>query len=259
MPRQPLGQNFLVSERWMRMMVDALPVPAGAPVIEIGPGKGALTHLLLERGHPVIAIEKDADLAPHLQMEGLVLFIKDATVFPPDLPAFAAEHGIRGLIGNLPYNVATRLFLRYLPHIDTIGPMVLTFQKEVAGKILAAPGDRDYSALAVLAETWARREKIGRIPPGAFHPAPKVDSTAVRLTSKPSEPRPDFPAFAAFLHHCFAAPRKTLWNNLREAFAEPDVRDAFHRHALPPSIRPHQVDAARYRALFAELKECISL
>jgi len=258
MPRQPLGQNFLASERWAKMLVDALPIPADAPVLEIGPGKGALTRLLLEHGHPVTAIEKDADLAPHLRMEELSLFIADAAVFPPDIPAFAAEHGIRGLIGNLPYNVATRLFLRYLPHIDTIGPMILTFQKEVAGKILAAPGNRDYSALAVLAETWARREKIGLIPPGAFHPTPKVDSVAVRFTPIFSEPRPDFQAFSDFLHHCCSAPRKTLWNNLKEAFAAPDVRAAFLRHGLPPAVRPHQVDAARYRVLFAELKESAS-
>jgi 16S rRNA (adenine1518-N6/adenine1519-N6)-dimethyltransferase len=255
MTRRPLGQNFLVSERWARKLVEALEIPSGAGVLEIGPGKGMLTRLLLERGHRVVAIEKDASLAPHLEREGLTLFVEDASVFPSDIPAFVRKHAIQGLLGNLPYYVASHLLLRFLPYIDIIGPMVLTFQKEVAEKILAEPGNRDHGALAVLAGTWSRRERLGTLPPGAFRPIPKVESAVVRLRPRTENEKPDFERFSAFLRQAFASPRKTLMNNLKGTVEPEHLKEWFASFSLPPSTRPHQVDAVLYRRLFDQREE----
>jgi 16S rRNA (adenine1518-N6/adenine1519-N6)-dimethyltransferase len=254
MTRQPLGQNFMISERWARRMVEALELPADSAVLEIGPGMGFLTRRLLEAGFKVTAIEKDAVMAPHLERPGLTVYFEDAAVFPPDIPEFLHRHGIRGAIGNLPYYIASRILLRFLPFIDTIGPMVFTFQREVAEKILSVPGDRGYGALAVLCDTWARPDKLGVIPPGGFRPSPKVDSAAVRFMPRRESHPQDFESFAAFLHQCTASPRKTLWNNLRCHYTPDILQLVLDRLNVPAAARPHQVDAAGYRALYDALE-----
>jgi len=237
------------------MLVEALKAGPGSTVLEIGPGRGALTLRLLERGVRVVAVEADRDLAPFLDRPGLAVHFADATRFPPDIPAFLREHGVTALLGNLPFNVGTHIFLRFLPDLDKMERMVLTFQKEVAEKVHAAPGTPSYGALSVLARTWARIEWLGVIPPGAFVPPPRVDSAALRLTASGEARGLDWNAFSALLHRAFAAPRKTLWNNLKPHYGADRLRGALAACGLPERTRPHQVEPAIFRALRAALGE----
>jgi 16S rRNA (adenine1518-N6/adenine1519-N6)-dimethyltransferase len=255
MPKKSLGQHFLASPRHAALLVEALGVREGSTVLEIGPGRGALTLRLLERGVRVVAVEKDRDLEPLLRRPGLTVHFTDATRFPEDVPAFLAEQGVEAVLGNLPYNVGTRIFLRYLPHLDKMDRMVLTFQKEVAEKVHAAPGASGYGALSVLARTWARVEWLGVIPPGAFVPPPQVDSVALRLTAPGGAGRPDWDAFSLLLDRAFGAPRKTLWNNLKGHYPADRLREALAAAGLEARTRPHQADPGAYRALLALLGE----
>jgi len=255
MPKKSLGQHFLASPRHAALLVEALGAAEGAVVLEIGPGRGALTLRLLERGVRVVAVEMDRDLAPFLDRPGLTVHFADATRFPADIPAFFTEHGITALLGNLPYNVGTHIFLRFLPHLDKMERMVLTFQKEVAEKVHASTGTPAYGALSVMARTRARIEWLGVIPPGAFIPPPKVDSAALRLTDSGESRGLDWNGFSALLHRAFGAPRKTLWNNLKPHYDGDRIREALAVCGLPERTRPHQVEPAAYRSLLKLLGE----
>lgn len=255
MAKKSLGQHFLASTRHAEMLVRALEAAAGTTVLEIGPGKGALTRRLLEGGVKVVAVEMDRDLAPFLDRPGLSVHFADATRFPADIPAFLREQAVTALLGNLPYNVGTHIFLRFLPHLDKIERMVLTFQKEVAEKVYASPGTPAYGALSVLARTRARVEWLGLIPPGAFIPPPKVESAALRLTDSGEARGLDWDRFSTLLHRAFGAPRKTLWNNLKPHYDQDRLREVLVSCGLAERTRPHQVEPVSYLALLDSLGE----
>lgn len=249
MPKKSLGQHFLASPRHAAMLVDALQAPEGSTVLEIGPGRGALTLRLLQRGVRVVAVEMDRDLAPYLDRPGLTVHFGDARRFPADIPGFLRDNAVTAALGNLPYNVGTHIFLRFLPHLDKMERMVLTFQKEVAEKIYAATGTPAYGALSVLARTRARIEWLGVIPPGAFLPPPQVESAALRLTDSGQAPGLDWDAFSLLLGRAFGAPRKTLWNNLKPHHNADRLRAALAACGLPERTRPHQVEPAAFKSL----------
>jgi 16S rRNA (adenine1518-N6/adenine1519-N6)-dimethyltransferase len=249
MPKKSLGQHFLASPRHAALLVDALGAAGGATVLEIGPGRGALTLRLLDRGVRVVAVEMDRDLAPFLDRPGLTVHFADARRFPDDIPGFLRDHAVTAVLGNLPYNVGTHIFLRFLPHLDKIERMVLTFQKEVAEKVHASPGTPEYGALSVLARTRARIEWLGVIPPGAFLPPPKVDSAALRLTDSGQARGLDWDAYSLLLGRAFGAPRKTLWNNLKPHYDADRLHAALAACGLPERTRPHQAEPEAFKSL----------
>ncbi len=209
MARQKLGQHFLVSSRTLERIAHVACGDRVPLAVELGPGRGALTGKLLEHADRVAAIELDPALAEYLRARFPQISLLEANALDADW----SQWGAGVLTGNLPYYIATPLISRYLRNPGPLTQAVFLIQKEVAERITAKPGTRDYGYFSVECQFLARTEFLFTVPPGAFQPPPKVDSAVVRLTPKPAPP--DAEAFLRFASICFRQKRKTLRNNLR--------------------------------------------
>lgn len=219
MARQKLGQHFLIKGSLLeRIAAAACPTPAEL-VVEIGPGRGALTEKLLARAARVVAIEIDPYLAEHLRRRFAAeprLDIVEADVLTADL----ARWGSVPIAGNLPYYITSPIVERVL----RLRPprAVFLVQEEVAQRIVAQPGSRDYGFLTVQTALFASARRLFGVKPSAFHPPPKVDSAVVLLEPRP--PAAENPEeFLRFVALCFAHKRKTIRNNLADVLGREQV------------------------------------
>ena len=181
--------------------------------VEIGPGRGALTEHLLAHADRVIAIELDFELAAALRSR----WAGDSRIEIVEGDAAAIDLTVWGdgiLAGNLPYYVATSIISRYLRRPGRLRHGTFLIQEEVAARITARPGTRDYGYFSVECQFLGRPEYLFRVPPGAFQPPPKVDSAAIRIAPRTLEDSLDADAFLRFVSACFRQKRKTLRNNL---------------------------------------------
>jgi 16S rRNA (adenine1518-N6/adenine1519-N6)-dimethyltransferase len=269
--RKPkLGQHFLTSEAAALRIVEALGDVSEATVLEIGPGRGAITDLLAGKARRLIAVELDRVLAAQLRMkfsmqpnveiiEGDILTIELDTVFgakPGSLRTglnFAPEPA--RVIGNLPYYITSDILLRLLEYHRYFSTIVIMVQKEVADRLAAPAGSRDYGLLSATAQLYGRIEQLFTLPPGAFAPPPKVHSSVVRITIKPrlESLRVSEAEFIAFLKLCFGQKRKTLWNNLKTRYDEDALRAAMAKSGVKPVIRAEALPIERTAALFRTL------
>lgn len=213
--------------------------------VEIGPGRGALTRHLLKHTDELHAIELDRSLVQYLERHfsgDPRLHLHRADVLETDL----AQWGPAVIAGNLPYYITSPIVEKFLDLDERFGVAVFLMQWEVAQRLLAQPGSRDYAYLTVAAQLVCDMELVCRVPPDAFSPPPKVDSGAVRLRRKPLL-RPDRPELLKFVSRCFTHKRKTLRNNLRPFYgASIDT--------LPEaSLRAEQLDLERFVSLFQTL------
>jgi 16S rRNA (adenine1518-N6/adenine1519-N6)-dimethyltransferase len=210
MARQKLGQHFLNSPRVLERIASAACANRVELAVEIGPGLGALTSHLLERADRVVALEIDSNMADKLRARWQAeprLEIRLTDALKADYDAF----GPGVLVGNLPYYAATAMISRYLRCPGRLRQGVFLIQKEVAKRITAEPGGRDYGYFSVECQLLARAEYLFSVPPGAFRPPPEVDSAVIRLIPA-AHPAPD--GFLDFVSACFRQRRKTLKNNL---------------------------------------------
>ena len=227
MGRQKLGQHFLIKGSLLeRIAAAACPAPTDL-VVEIGPGRGALTERLLARAARVVAIEVDAYLAAHLRRKFAGeprLEIVEADVLATDL----GQWGSVPVAGNLPYYITSPIIERVL----RVRPprAVFLMQEEVAQRLVAQPGSRDYGFLTVQTALFAHARRLFGVKPSAFHPPPKVDSAVVLL--EPRQPLAGDPEeFLRFVGLCFAHKRKTIRNNLAETLGREEV-DAWPEASL---------------------------
>jgi len=250
-PRKRFGQHFLHDPAVIRRIVDAVVPPgaAGHPrVVEIGPGRGALTGLLLERIGALDAIEIDRDLVAALtQRFGASggLHVHGGDVLGFDFCALAAGAPLR-LVGNLPYNISTPLLFHLYDQAHCIETMVFMVQKEVAVRLAAPPGGRDYGRLSVMIQWRFDVEHLFDVGPGAFTPPPQVESTVVRLM--PRAPRValrDPERFARVVQAAFGQRRKTLRNALRDVVGLP----AFERAGVDPNRRAETLTSLEFAIL----------
>ena len=247
--RKRLGQHFLHDAGVIRRIVNAIQPGTGAPLVEIGPGRGALTRALLAQGAPLSVIEVDRDLVAHLQRElgatgALQVYEADALAF--DFHTFGRPVRV---VGNLPYNISTPLLFHLLEQIDCIEQMLFMLQKEVVDRICAAPGGREYGRLTVMVQARCAVERLFNVGSGAFQPPPRVASAVVRLV-----PRPDYasalrdPAlFADLVRAAFQQRRKMLRNALRAMVADP--RPLLERQRLDGAARPETLSVAQFISL----------
>jgi 16S rRNA (adenine1518-N6/adenine1519-N6)-dimethyltransferase len=244
--RQKLGQHFLHSKAILeRIAAEACPEGCDL-VVEIGPGKGALTEYLLRRATRVKAVELDPELAAALAerwRDNAKFEIVQGNALETDWSGY----GPGVLAGNLPYYVASAIISSYLLKPGQLESGVFLIQKEVADRITAKPGTRDYGFFSVECQYLADVQALFRVPPGAFHPPPKVDSAVVRIT--PHRQRPASTAqFLKFASACFRQKRKTLRNNLSGLYPR-DVLDT-----LPESpLRAEQLPVERLFDLYQRL------
>ena len=224
MRKPKLGQNFLIDDEARNAIVDALGALGARTVIEIGPGHGAITAILAARCRRLIAIEVDPALAAELRFrfrEQPQVEVLEADVLKGDFAALVAQGESADVVGNLPYYITSPILLRLFA-AGTRGLLaraVVMMQREVADRLSAAPGCREYGLLSATTQMNARVETLFTLPPTAFSPPPEVFSTVLRLEFAPrfGELGVDAAGFGAFLHRCFAQKRKTLANNLRAA------------------------------------------
>jgi 16S rRNA (adenine1518-N6/adenine1519-N6)-dimethyltransferase len=219
--KKRLGQNFLVDETYARRIVGALGPRAGETVLEIGPGRGALTGLLLEGGARVVAVELDRELAPPLRERfgrSEEFKLVEADALEVDFCAAVAPAESARVVANLPYNISTAILQRLVEQRACVPEMVLMLQREVVERITAPPGSSERGYLTVLVEAFCQSEALFDVPPGAFRPVPKVWSTVARLRARAQGPKEfDEKLFLRLVSAGFAQKRKTILNNLRSA------------------------------------------
>jgi len=271
--RKPkLGQNFLIDAGAAPRIVEALGDVSNRTVIEIGPGRGVLTDVLARRARRVIGIELDRVLAAQLRMRYATR--GNVEVLESDFVTAGFEsmvgrrpgplHDLRptqpetvDVVGNLPYYITSDIVLRILelhPHIERA---VIMVQREVADRIAAKPGTREYGLLSATAQLFARVEKLFTLPPEAFSPPPQVHSTVIRLTMAPrlEELQVEQEPFIAFLKLAFAQKRKTLANNLRVRYDAAAIRAAFKAAGARPDVRAEAMPLEKTASVFRALRE----
>jgi 16S rRNA (adenine1518-N6/adenine1519-N6)-dimethyltransferase len=256
--RHALGQHFLASPGILdRIAAAAGPVP-GETVLEIGSGKGALTLPLLKSGARVLAVEKDALLADELRAgapEGLT--VVEGDILDADwaglLRGQGAGPGPYLVVGNLPYSISTPLHFLLLERRDIDRKAVYLVQREVAERLAAGPGGKDYAPLGILLQIHFDVRVLFKVAPGSFVPPPKVDSAVVSLErrARPLIEVEDEAAFRKFLSAAFAQRRKTLANNLAAAGAPPErVAAALNELGLDPRVRAEAVPIRAWDMLY---------
>ncbi len=269
--RPKLGQHFLTDQDAAQRIVAALGDLSAQTVIEIGPGRGVLTEILARRARRLIAIELDRVLAAQLRMqfsgtpnveiiEGDVLAIDFATLLGPrpgsTRPGIVHTPTKVRLVGNLPYYITSDILLHLLEFPQQFETLVVMVQREVAERLAAKPGRREYGLLSATAQLYSRVELVFTLPPGAFSPPPKVHSSLVRLTMAPQAERLRVPEreFLDFLKQAFAQKRKTLWNNLKARYDSKFLTTALRQAGVQPSSRAEALSLEKMAGLFRKLQ-----
>jgi 16S rRNA (adenine1518-N6/adenine1519-N6)-dimethyltransferase len=265
-----LGQNFLADEGAAEEIVDALGDVSESVVVEIGPGKGALTQALARRAKRLIAVELDRMMSAELRfkyrlqpqveiIEADVLKLDFRTVLNRTIGPLNDLRPLKPsparVVGNLPYYITSDILLRLFEFHDQFDVIVIMVQREVADRIAAAPGSRDYGLLSATAQLYAKVEKLFTLPPEAFAPPPKVHSTVLRLTIAPmfAELQIKPAEFISFLKTAFAMKRKTLLNNLKKDYSEELVRSTLRETGIRSDIRAEALPLEATAQLFRRL------
>lgn len=261
-PKRSLGQNFLVDPNLQRKIVAAVAAERDEPVLEIGPGRGALTAHLAGRGVRLTAVELDDGLAAELGSRfagNPRVEVVHGDVLALELPAPTGDWARTAVVGNIPYNITTPIIFRLL-RLPYPRDIVLTVQAEVAARILAGPGTRTYGALSVGVRLHARPSRICKVPRSAFRPVPRVDSVVLRIT--PRSPPRLTPAGAAgvrvLTRAAFSWRRKQLGTILaRHAdlrLPRETVERVLAECSLAPALRPEQLSPGDFITLAAALR-----
>jgi 16S rRNA (adenine1518-N6/adenine1519-N6)-dimethyltransferase len=245
-PRKRFGQNFLTDANVVRKIIAAIRPRADDLMVEIGPGLGAMTAPLLETLRHLHVVEIDRDLIARLAREfpadKLTIHAGDALEFD-----FASLGEKLRVVGNLPYNISTPLLFHLAAHARQLEDMHFMLQREVVERMAAEPGSAAYGRLSVMLQYRFMVERLFIVPPGAFRPAPKVDSAIVRLVPHATLPHPatDEALFQRLVTAAFGQRRKTLRNTLRDFLAPPD----FDAAGIDSGLRAENLGVAQFVAL----------
>ena len=253
--RKRFGQHFLHDRSVLERIVREVDPRPDDALLEIGPGRGALTEMLVGRSKSLDAVEIDRDLAALLRQRfgsaaGFQLHDSDALKF--DLAELSRQRGARlRVIGNLPYNISTPLLFHVAAAHEHIVDLHVMLQKEVIDRIAAAPGSGEYGRLTVMLAPWFEARHLFDVGPGAFTPAPRVWSAVARLTVR-REPTFALPrAFARTVSAAFSHRRKTLRNALRSLLDA----EAIVAAGIDPGVRPETLSPAQFAALAAHVPD----
>jgi len=261
--KKSFSQNFLISDRAFRAIVDATVRADDDWIVEIGSGLGTLTARLAERvpEGKVIALERDRDMIAVLRAElaGVDnVDIEEVDALRYDLNMAARWRGDSiSVCGNLPYQIAAPLMFKVIEARAVVKHAVLMIQKEMADRLVAPPGGKDYGALGVMIRTYADVTSVAKVGAGSFVPPPKVDSTVIKLvplaSAAPRVPIADEQHYSVVVHAAFGQRRKTLRNALRAVFAEEAVDAALATTAIDGVRRGETLDIAEFGAIAAAL------
>ncbi|MCG8426063.1 MAG: 16S rRNA (adenine(1518)-N(6)/adenine(1519)-N(6))-dimethyltransferase RsmA [Chromatiales bacterium] len=247
--KKRFGQNFLHDRNIINRIVQSISPSAEDHLVEIGPGQGAITQELLKIAGKLEAVELDRDLLQPLaercaNLGRLQIYNSDALSF--DFRQLVSEENPKPLrlVGNLPYNISTPLLFHLLEQADSIQDMHFMLQKEVVDRMAAKPGSKTYGRLSVMLQAWCKVEPLFDIGPGAFHPAPKVDSGFVRLTpyTTPLYHIKDQRLFSQIVTQAFSQRRKTLRNSLKKMLDD----TVFEQAGIDPSLRAERISLEEF-------------
>lgn len=253
--RRRFSQNFLHDTRVVTRIVDAIAPEPGQNIVEIGPGLGALTGQLIERAGRITAVEIDRDLAERLRARfssgGLELIEGDALQI--DWADLASRlGGCLRIVGNLPYHVSTSVLFELLPIAQAVEDQHFMLQREVVERMAAEPGGKEYGRLSVMLQFRYRIERLFNVAPGSFSPAPKVQSSIVRMRPLPLDQLHAVPldVFGTVVTAAFGQRRKTLRNALARLLTEEQIRQA----EVDPGARAETLDVAAFARLAETLR-----
>ena len=266
-----MGQHFLASEDLAARVVDTLGDVSQSTVLEIGPGRGIMTSLLARRARLLIAVELDRVLAAQLRLkfgmsrnveiiEADVLSIDFDSLFGPkpglSQPGIDLKPQPVKVLGNLPYYITSDILLRLFEFSKYFDSIVIMVQREVADRIAAEPGGRDYGMLSATAQLYARVENLFTLPPGAFVPPPKVHSSVLRLTIDPQQEKLGVAGdgFIDFLRLSFGQKRKTLWNNLKAKYEGAELKRALAEAKVKATARAETLSLKESAAVYRSLR-----
>ena len=267
-----MGQHFLASEDLAARVVDTLGDVSQNTVLEIGPGRGIMTSLLAKRARRLIAVELDRVLAAQLRLkfgmarnveviEADVLAIDFDSLFGPkpglSRPGIDLKPQPVKVVGNLPYYITSDILLRLFEFSKYFDSIVVMVQREVADRIAAEPGGRDYGVLSATAQLHARVENLFTLPPGAFVPPPKVHSSVLRLTIDPQQEKLGVTddGFIDFLRLSFGQKRKTLWNNLKAKYPGAELKRALAEAKVKATARAETLTLEESAAVYRVLRD----
>lgn len=253
-PKRSLGQNFLSDPNTARRIVEGLGIRPGDTVLEIGPGRGALTGFLMESdAGRVLALEKDSVLAPELARAWPGLGVVNADALEFSWERLSRLRGVR-IVGNLPYNVASPIMWDVAWRCPGFERAVFMVQLEVAERIVASPRTKDYGGLTVWLQSFVDAEKLFKVGPAVFHPRPKVDSAVVAFTPKPPGSRPADPLrFGRFIKELFAMRRKQLGRILASRLTD-EARTYLEGEELSVRCRPEELSPGQIYKLMELLR-----
>ncbi len=259
--RKALGQHFLVDRHVLQRIVKTIDPQPEDLIIEVGPGKGALTYALTEKAQKVIAIERDRSFIPALRRKRFAsLQVTEADILKVDFKELVEGEKSRvqqvKLVGNLPYSISSPLLFKILPERELFARCVFLLQKEVAQRIDAAPGSKRYAPLSILFQIYFSTTIHEIIPPQAFAPPPRVESALISLERRqdPLFIIQDEDHFMAFLKGAFQQRRKTLRNNLEKmGFSFITIDEALHSLGLAQGSRAEQLPIPLFIDLYTLL------
>ena len=254
-PSRLLGQNFLIDRNILNILLEAAALQPADAVVEVGPGLGVLTDALLARAAAVTAIEKDHRLAAYLRERfadrpGLALIHSD--ILDCDFPALFPRPGLK-LVANLPYAIAARLLVELTAIPQPPALVVVTIQREVAARLVAAPSSDDYGLLSILIQRHYEIATVKHIAPSCFWPPPEVQSSISKLVLRPAPlggPADEL-ALRALLRHAFSRRRKTMARSLRDL--APDPLPALAAAGIAPTARAGELAPEAWPALLRAL------
>ena len=254
--RKRFGQNFLHDHGVIDNIIASIHPKAGEHLVEIGPGQGALTADVLERAGELDVVELDRDLIPTLLLRfGLNknFRIHEADALKFDFSSLKTDDRPLRIIGNLPYNISTALIFHLLSFESLIKDMHFMLQKEVVQRLAASPGEKHYGRLGIMTQYYCRVDNLFTVGPGAFKPAPKVDSAIVRLEPYRQLPNPckDRQKLEQIVRDAFSQRRKTVRNTLKQHLQADELTTL----DINPSARPEVLTLAEYVRIADYLSE----
>jgi 16S rRNA (adenine1518-N6/adenine1519-N6)-dimethyltransferase len=242
--KKSYGQHFLVNESTAERIASFIDhLPAGHNVVEVGPGQGMLTKYLLKRPHNFKAVEADGDMVKHLiehypEMETKIVALDFLKVNMQRL--FDNEQVV--IIGNFPYNISSQIVFKMINAKELVPQMVGMFQKEMAERIIAPPGGKDYGVISVLTQAYYTGKIVMKLSPGSFNPPPKVDSAVIELTRREKyELDCDERLFRIIVKSSFNQRRKMIRNTLKNLVTDPEIlADKYYNQ------RPEQISVEEF-------------
>lgn len=254
--KKRLGQNFLQSAKVIERIIDLVQAGPSDTVVEIGPGRGALTEPLAESGAHLVAVEFDRDLAPRLRKS--LRDYDNLSVIQQDILDFDPAAQVTGnfiLVGNLPYNITSPVLEWVTEHRRSIRRAILMMQREVAARVAGSPGSKDWSPLSIFTQLHFDVSVEFTVPPGAFRPPPRVTSAVVLLSPRKAVHIDHPDAFESVVRQSFAQRRKLLVNNLDDLTGVPPsrLRQQLADIGLPHDIRAEQMTISDFIRLTSRL------